>query len=140
MYKVGVMMMGKEEPGVKSPTKVKEVVLEVEAKTKIENIFEYLIELNKIKNRNVSVSIEKGGDRINETSTISQVMKYTRPVNGVIKLYCYEDPEPSGNNSNVNVSTDKIMLKPSRHEIKNPEILFKPKEEKLTKSDAKEKQ
>ena len=39
MYKVGVMMMGKEEAGGKSPTKVKEVILEVEAKTKIENIF-----------------------------------------------------------------------------------------------------
>lgn len=29
MYKVGVMMMGKDEPGGKSPTKVKEVILEV---------------------------------------------------------------------------------------------------------------
>lgn len=45
MYKVGVMMMGKDEPGTKSPTKVKEVILEVEAKTKILNIFEYLLQL-----------------------------------------------------------------------------------------------
>ena len=91
--------MGKEEAGGKSPTKVKEVILEVEAKTKIENIFQYLLELKKIKDLNVSVSIEKGGNRINETSTISQVMKYTRPVNGVIKLYCYEDSPNLANQS-----------------------------------------
>ena len=36
MYKVGVMMMGKE--GSKTPAKVKEVILEVEAKTKISNV------------------------------------------------------------------------------------------------------
>ena len=101
--------MGRDQPG-KSPTKVKEVILEVEAKTKVINIFEYLLELKKIKDLNVSVSIEKAGDRISETSTISQVMKYTRPVNGVIKLYCYEE-EPN----NVNTSSTKINLKPSRH-------------------------
>ena len=38
---------------------------------------------------NVSISIEKGGQYINETSTVSQVLKYTRPINGVIKLYLY---------------------------------------------------
>ena len=43
MYKVGIMMMGK--PSKQSPAKVKEVILEVEAKTKVENIFEYLLEL-----------------------------------------------------------------------------------------------
>lgn len=46
MYKVGVMMMGR--PAEASPKKVREVILEVEAKTKILNIFEYLLELNKI--------------------------------------------------------------------------------------------
>lgn len=39
---------------------------------------------------NVEVSLEKGGPKISETSTISQVLKHARPVNGVIKLYCYE--------------------------------------------------
>ena len=90
MYKVGIMMMGQDEPAARSPTKVKEVILEVEAKTKILNIFEYLLELKKVKDLNLSIALEKGGDRISSTSTISQVMKYTRPVNGVIKLYCYE--------------------------------------------------
>lgn len=63
MYKVGVMMMGKSS--TESPSKVKEVILEVEAKTKVVNIFEYLLELKKIKDMNVSVSLEKGGERIN---------------------------------------------------------------------------
>lgn len=40
---------------------------------------------------NVSVSLERGGQKINEGSTISQVLKYTRPQNGVIKLYCYSN-------------------------------------------------
>ena len=41
MYKVGVMMMGKQS--TQSPAKVKEVILQVQAKTKILNIFEYLL-------------------------------------------------------------------------------------------------
>jgi hypothetical protein len=49
-----------------------------------------LLELKKIKDMNVEVSLEKGGPKISETSTISQVLKHARPVNGVIKLYCYE--------------------------------------------------
>ena len=57
------MMMGKSS--TESPSKVKEVILEVEAKTKVVNIFEYLLELKKIKDMNVSVSLEKGGERIN---------------------------------------------------------------------------
>ena len=80
-------MMGKSS--TESPSKVKEVILEVEAKTKVVNIFEYLLELKKIKDMNVSVSLEKGGERINETSNISQILKYTRPVSGVIKLFLY---------------------------------------------------
>ena len=56
-------MMGKSS--TESPSKVKEVILEVEAKTKVVNIFEYLLELKKIKDMNVSVSLEKGGERIN---------------------------------------------------------------------------
>ena len=44
--------MGKNNPEARSPTKVKEVILEVEAKTKISNIFEYLLELKKIKDMN----------------------------------------------------------------------------------------
>lgn len=49
-----------------------------------------MLELEKIKDLNVEVSLEKGGPKISETSTISQVLKHARPVNGVIKLYCYE--------------------------------------------------
>lgn len=111
MYKVGVMMMGR--PAEVSPKKVKEVILEVQAKTKISNIYEYLLQLNKIDNMNVSVALEKSGQYINETSTISQVLKYTRPINGVIKLYLYESGE-------AETSMSKMVLKPSRHEVNNP--------------------
>lgn len=50
MYKVGVMLMGSRN---NSPKKVKEVVLEVEGKTKINNIFDYLLDLGKISSMNV---------------------------------------------------------------------------------------
>lgn len=50
-------------------------------------------------------------------------MKYTRPVNGVIKLYCYEEVP-----NKVNTSSEKINLKPSRHEVNNPEINVKTNE------------
>lgn len=44
------------------------------------------------------------------------MLKHARPVNGVIKLYCYETGGGAEN------TTDKIILKPSRHEINNPEV------------------
>lgn len=45
MHKVGVMMMFAMG---ESPKKVKEIILEVEGKTKISNILEYLLEMDKI--------------------------------------------------------------------------------------------
>ena len=58
MYKVGVRLMGRPETSV---SKVKEIVLEVEPKTKIKNVFEYLAELDKIRSSNVYMALEKGG-------------------------------------------------------------------------------
>lgn len=82
---------------------------------------------------NVSVSLEKGGERINETSTISQILKYTRPVNGIIKLFLYNDDE------NTNINTSKMNLKLSRHEISNNEHLKKKdkEEEKIVREEHK---
>jgi hypothetical protein len=45
MYKVGVMVMGTMK---ESPKRVKEIILEVEAKTKMNNILDYLLEMGKI--------------------------------------------------------------------------------------------
>jgi hypothetical protein len=39
MYKIGVMVMGKPSS---SPKKVKEIILEVEAKTKVNDILSYM--------------------------------------------------------------------------------------------------
>lgn len=54
------------------------------------NIAEYLLEMGKIENTKVYFSLEKNGQPINEISNITQALKYTTPVNGVIKLYMYE--------------------------------------------------
>lgn len=45
MYKVGIMLMGKPD---KTPKKVKEIIIEVEAKTKITDILKYLLDLKRI--------------------------------------------------------------------------------------------
>ena len=50
MHKVGVMMMMRIRG---SPRKVKEIIIEVEAKTKMSNIAEYLLEMGKIDNVDV---------------------------------------------------------------------------------------
>lgn len=86
MHKVGVMIMGKMK---ESPKKVKEIILEVEGKTKMINILEYLLEMGKIENYNYELSLEKNGQPISDTSNISQALKYATPVNGVLKLYLY---------------------------------------------------
>lgn len=72
-----------------SPKKVKEIILEVEGKTKMINILEYLLEMGKIENYNYELSLEKNGQPISDTSNISQALKYATPVNGVLKLYLY---------------------------------------------------
>jgi len=46
--------------------------------------------MGKIENTNFEFSLEKGGRPISDISNISQALKYTTPVNGVIKLYLYE--------------------------------------------------
>lgn len=86
MYKVGVMMMGKL---TESPKRVKEIILEVEGKTKMSNIAEYLLEMGKVENLEVEFSLEKGGRPVSDSSNITQALKYTTPVNGVVKLYLY---------------------------------------------------
>lgn len=40
MYKVGIMLMGKREANL---SKVKEIVLEAEPKTRIKNLLDYLL-------------------------------------------------------------------------------------------------
>lgn len=90
--------MGKQDSKV---PKVKEIVLEVEAKTKIKNVFEYLIELDKITHTNVFIALEKRGRGVSEDYTISQVLKHTRPENGVIKLYLYEGDYHTQENSRI---------------------------------------
>lgn len=62
----------------------------MEGKTKINNIVEYLLEMGKINNTNYELALEKNGRPINETSNITQTLKYATPVNGVLKLYLYE--------------------------------------------------
>jgi len=54
MYKVGIMLMGKPTT---TPKKVKEIIIEVEAKTKISDILTYLIDLKRIEDTNVNVAI-----------------------------------------------------------------------------------
>lgn len=54
MHKIGVMLMGKAG---ESPKKVKEIILEVEGKTKMSNIAQYLLEMGKIANLNVDFSL-----------------------------------------------------------------------------------
>lgn len=45
MYKIGIMLMGKP---TKTPKKVKEIIIEVEPKTKINDILTYLVDLKRI--------------------------------------------------------------------------------------------
>jgi uncharacterized protein (DUF111 family) len=54
------------------------------------NIAEYLLEMGKVKDTNVEFSLEKNGRPVSDTSNITQTLKYTKPVNGVLKLYLYE--------------------------------------------------
>ena len=54
------------------------------------NIAEYLLEMGKISHLEVDFALEKNGQPVSETSNITQALKYTTPVNGVIKLYLYE--------------------------------------------------
>jgi hypothetical protein len=105
MHKIGVMLMGKSR---ESPKKVKEIILEVEGKTKMLNIAEYLLELGKIQNTNVEFSLEKNGQPINDISNITQASKYTAPINGVIKLFMYEkeDPQTKLNESRQNLNEE----------------------------------
>lgn len=46
--------------------------------------------MGKIEDTNVEFSLEKNGKPINDISNITQALKYTAPINGVIKLYMYE--------------------------------------------------
>jgi len=46
--------------------------------------------MGKIANTKVEFSLEKGGQAVSDVSNITQALKYTTPVNGVIKLYLYE--------------------------------------------------
>lgn len=58
MHKVGIMLMGKPSSTTSS---VKEIVLEVEPKTKVKNLFEYLLEFDKILDTQVYIAVEKKG-------------------------------------------------------------------------------
>lgn len=49
--------------------------------------------MGKIANTKVEFSLEKGGQAVSDVSNITQALKYTTPVNGVIKLYLYEKQE-----------------------------------------------
>ena len=56
----------------------------------MKNIVEYLIELDKVRDKNVYITIEKKGRPIDDETTISQILKYVKPDNGLIALYLYE--------------------------------------------------
>lgn len=73
-----------------SPKKVKEIIIEVEAKTKLNDILSYLCQLKRIQDMNVSVAIQKSGRPVSETSTVAQIIRHTKPVNNLIKLFLYE--------------------------------------------------
>lgn len=45
----------------------------------MKNVVEYLLELDKINNDQVFICLEKKGKAIAEESTISQILKHTRP-------------------------------------------------------------
>lgn len=51
---------------------------------------QYLIELNKIIDADVYLTLEKKGRAVQEDETISHILRYVKPENGVIKLYLYE--------------------------------------------------
>ena len=70
--------------------KVKEIVLEVENKTKTRNLVEYLMDMGKLSHSDVYIALERGGRAIGDDATMSQILKNVRPVNGVIKLYLYD--------------------------------------------------
>ena len=57
------------------------------------NIAEYLLEMKKIGDMNVEFSLEKNGRPVSDESNITQALKYSKPVNGVLKLYLYEKGE-----------------------------------------------
>jgi hypothetical protein len=65
----------------------------VEAKTRLRSLIEYLLELNKIPHTRFYISLENKGRPVSDDSMISQVLKHTKPQNGVIKLYVYEQSE-----------------------------------------------
>jgi hypothetical protein len=54
----------------------------------------------------VEFSLEKNGQPINDISNITQALKYTTPVNGVIKLYMYEKDTFAKNLSNQNLNEE----------------------------------
>lgn len=73
--KISVVYMGREKDNNRD---VKEFILELEPKTRILNIFEYLHEIGKIKHIQVSVAMSKGGNRVPENFTIEQAKDLTR--------------------------------------------------------------
>jgi hypothetical protein len=46
--------------------------------------------MGKIPNLFVDFALEKNGQPVSEASNITQALKYTTPLNGVIKLYLYD--------------------------------------------------
>lgn len=45
--------------------------------------------MGKVTNTNVEFALEKGGRPVSDSSNITQALKYSTPVNGVLKLYLY---------------------------------------------------
>jgi hypothetical protein len=115
MYKVGVMIMGRADSNNNT---VKEIVMEVEAKTKIRNLFEYLLELDKIADTRVYIALEKKGRGVAEDSTVSQLLRHTKPTNGLIRLYLYEQSEEE--------SQERVDLKRSRNQSNSSNIMINP--------------
>lgn len=58
--------------------------------------------MGKIDTLDHELSLEKNGRPVSDTSNISQALKYTTPVNGVLKLYLYEK------NEYLNVTVDNL--------------------------------
>ena len=139
MHKVGVMMMFNMGA---SPKRVKEIILEVEGKTKMGNIAEYLFDMGKITNLEVELSLEKNGPPVNDSSNITQALKYSSPVNGVLKLYLYEKGEYQNTQGTLLELHSTVKLpsegsparssKPSNKD-KSPPISKKPSDKSLKK-------
>jgi hypothetical protein len=68
------------------------------------------------------IALEKKGRPVSEDSTVSQLLRHTKPTNGVIRLFLYEQTEED--------SQERIELKHSRHQPSSSNIFINPEKSK----------